>query len=64
MNTRQERASEIVKVVLRSAKARMRKLKGDNRIALEKEYKEWIHNPFFNDDVWFSTDKNLSEYIE
>ena len=64
MNTRQERASKIVKMVLRNAINRLNELSGNDKIAFASEYKEWMNNPNFNYDVWFSTDKNLSDYIE
>ncbi len=64
MNTRDERAGEIVKMVLDNAINRLNKINGNDRNALASEYKEWIDKPSFNDDVWFSTDKNLSDYIE
>ncbi len=64
MNTSQDRATELVKIVLNSVMKRLNEIDGKNKNALANEYKEWMVNPFFNDDVWFSTDKNLSDYIE
>ena len=61
MNNRQDRASKIVKMVLNNTLTRLDQIKGDDRNALASEYKEWIISSNFNDDVWFSTDKNLSE---
>lgn len=51
-------------MVLDNAINRLNKINGNDRNALASEYKEWIDKPSFNDDVWFSTDKNLSDYIE
>ena len=56
---RRDRASKIVKLVLKSAINRLDELEGRDRKALAGEFKEWMINPSFNDDVWFSTDKSL-----
>tara|TARA_B100000131_G_C17931911_1_gene538691 strand:+ start:112 stop:297 length:186 start_codon:yes stop_codon:yes gene_type:complete len=59
MGNRQERASKIVNLVLNSVRSRLEQIKGEDRNALENEYREWIITKNFNDDVWFSTDKSL-----
>ena len=61
MEHRRDRASEVVKMVLENAKKRLNQLEGSDKRALADEFKEWIINPSFNDDVWFSTDKSLSD---
>ncbi len=59
MNTEQQeqKARRLVKVVLDNAFKRLSQIKGDERNALHAEYKEWLIDPCFNDEVWFSTYK-------
>ena len=63
MNTekQQEKASKIVKVVLEYAFKRLSLIQGNERNALQAEFKEWMNDPCFNDEVWFSTDKQKKE---
>tara|TARA_B100001250_G_C19780970_1_gene781856 strand:- start:1089 stop:1277 length:189 start_codon:yes stop_codon:yes gene_type:complete len=59
MSTREERATETVKMALDNAIKRLTKIKGADRIALTNEFKEWIETNKVDDDVWFSTDKSM-----
>ena len=59
MKNRSERATETVKIALKNAQNRLLETVGGDRIALGKEYEEWLNPSSFNDDVWFSTDRNL-----
>ena len=57
MNKYSERATKTVKIALKNAQRRMQEISGEDRRALLNEYREWLDQDSFNDDVWFSTDK-------
>ena len=50
MNERKEIANKTVKIALKHAQSLLLKLSGYDRIALTKEYKEWLNPDGFDDD--------------
>ena len=60
MNTNNEIASKTVELALKNAISRLSQIHGRDRISLSAEYKEWLENTRIDQDVWFSTNRNLN----
>ena len=54
MSKRESQAIRSLEVVLDYAISRLEKLEGNDKIALENEYKEWLVDEELKEQVWFS----------
>ena len=54
MSSRKGKAMKSLEVALDHALARLNQLKGKDRLAFAKEYKEWLEDDELKERVWFS----------
>ena len=54
MSSREAQAMKSLEVALDHALSRLNELKGKDRLALAKEYKEWLSDEELRESVWFS----------
>tara|TARA_Y100001968_G_scaffold240258_1_gene223782 strand:+ start:116 stop:388 length:273 start_codon:yes stop_codon:yes gene_type:complete len=54
MSIQENQAIKSIEVALDHAINRLGQLKGSDKIAFEKEYKEWLADEKVNEKVWFS----------
>tara|TARA_Y100001968_G_scaffold152517_1_gene139498 strand:- start:48 stop:230 length:183 start_codon:yes stop_codon:yes gene_type:complete len=54
MSSREDQAMKSLEVALDHALARLNQLKGKDRLAFAREYKEWLADDELKEKVWFS----------
>ena len=55
MPSREQEAMKSLEVALDHALARLNDLDGKDRLAFASEYKEWLADDLFKEQVWFCT---------
>ena len=58
MSIQENQAMRSVEIALDNAMARLQELEGLDRLAFEKEYKEWLVDKEIKEQVWFSIAHN------